>query len=86
MSSFCGQNKLNITWRLFQGLEQGIGGDVVHALGRKYQDGFTSATCICTLRKFNGISHGLDANFFAGFACLVVDFRLGFFAQWPAQL
>ena len=59
---------------------------MVHPLSWKHQDRFAFASRIGALRKLDGISHGINANFLAGFAIFAVNFRLRFFAQWPTQM
>ena len=59
---------------------------MVHALSWKNQDSFAAPAGIGSLRKFNGVSHGIDANFFAWFSAFIVNFRLSLFTEWPSQL
>ena len=61
------------------GGDQSIRGDMVHALGWVNEHGFAVAAAGCALCKLNRIAHGVDANFFAGFAFLVVNVLLRFF-------
>jgi hypothetical protein len=59
---------------------------MVHALSWKYQDSFAAPAGIGSLRKFDGISHGIDANFFAWRSGFIVYFRLRLFTEGPSQL
>ena len=85
MGRFSGQYKLDIARRFFQCFQQSIGRNVVHAFGWKNQDRFAFSACIGALRKLDGIAHGFNSNFFAGFTRFIVNFSLGFFIQRPAQ-
>ena len=82
---FAGKHKAHIAWRFFQCFEQRIGRDVVHLLGgiNKYRLAPTASAG--ALGKFDRIAHGLDTDFPAGLARLVVNFGLCFFRQGPAQ-
>ena len=80
-----GQDKLHFAGRLFERLEQGVGGDVVHALGRKNQHHLGVATGACELREGNGFTRGIDLDFLAGLALFGVQVFLGFLVQRPAQ-
>ena len=78
------QHKAHIARRLLQRLEQGIGRDRIHLLGRVDQHRLAAPSRRSALRELHGIAHGIDANFLAGLALLVVNFRLRLFTQRPA--
>lgn len=83
--SLAGQHKTHVARRFFQRLEQRVGRDMVHLLGRVDQHGLAFAACRCALRKLHRIAHGFDADLSAGLALFVVDIGLGLFRQRPAQ-
>ena len=80
------QHKLDLAGRLFQGLEQGVGRDGVHALCRKNQHHLGVAARAGELREADSFAGSIDLDFFTGFAFFSVQFFLGFLVQRPAQL
>ena len=83
---FGGQHEAHVARRLFQRLEQRVGGDVVHAFGRVDQDRLATVTAAGALGKLHRIAHALDADLLARLALLVVQLLLRLFAQRPVQL
>jgi hypothetical protein len=59
---------------------------VVHALSGVNQHGFASATASGALGELDGVAHGVNADFFAGFAFFVVNIGLRLLAQWSTEL
>ena len=80
-----GQHEAGIARRLLQRLEQRIGRDGVHLLGRVDQHGLAAPARAGALAELHGVAHGLDTDFLAGLALLVVDVGLGLLGQRPAQ-
>ena len=85
MRCITGQDKTHVAGRFFQGLEQRIGCDVIHAFRWVNQDGLATPTPTRTLRKLHRITHGLDPDFPARLALLVIDLGLGLLGERPAQ-
>ena len=59
---------------------------MVHVLCRKHQNHLAVASRAGALGELNGLLHVVHADFFAGLALFVIQVRLAFFVQWPAQL
>ena len=78
------QHKLDLAGRLFQGLEQGVGRDGVHALCRENQHHLGVAARACELREADRFAGSVHFDFFAWFAFFGVQLFLGFLVQRPA--
>jgi hypothetical protein len=80
-----GQDEAGMASGLFQGFQQGVGGDGVHPLGRVNQHHLAVGSSARGLGEAQQVAHGFHANLFAGFAFLVVNVFLRFFRQRPVQ-
>ena len=85
MRGFTGEDEFQVARRFFQRFEERVGGDVVHALCGVDQHGFATATAGGALGKLDRVAHGVDADFFAGFALFVVNVSLRLLGQRPAE-
>ena len=60
-----GENEAGLAGRLFERLEQGVRGDVVHAFGRVHDDHLATPARRGDLRKTDRRAHGLDLDLLA---------------------
>ena len=79
-----GQHEAGVARWLFQRLEQGVGGDRVHALGRVDQQRLAAPASAGALGKLDGLAHGVHPDVAAGLAFFVVDVGLRLLGQGPA--
>ena len=75
------QHKLELASRFFQCLEQAVGGDMVHALGRVNQHHFAAASGAAALAELDGLAQ----DFFAGLAFGTLQIGLRTLRQGPAK-
>ncbi len=84
MRGFAGQHKPAFTGGFFQGFQNRIGRDMVHALRGIDQHHFGVATRSGVLGEVNHFAHCVYANFFAGFS-FIFNLFLRLFVQRPIQ-
>ena len=80
-----GQHKFELASRFFQCLEQAVGGDMVHTLGRVNQHHFAASPGAAALAELDGLAQRLGLDFFAGLAFGTLQIGLRTLRQGPAK-